>query len=89
MPISLIMQIAQSMPISIRHFMTPQTMYTTFPSENLAVKNISGLVCLAIIMAGVAVFYVAGYLIEERRRWLVITASPRTQCSKSIQNNYF
>ena len=31
---------------------------------------------LIIIMAGMAVFYVAGYLIEERRRWPVITASP-------------
>ena len=29
-----------------------------------------------IIMAGMAVFNVAGYLIEERRRWPVITASP-------------
>ena len=38
-------------------------------------------------MAGMAVFfYVAGYLIEERRRWPVITASPRGQCSKQIQN---
>ena len=27
-------------------------------------------------------FYVAGYLIEERRRWPVITAPPRGQCSK-------
>ena len=27
-------------------------------------------------------FYVAGYLIEERRRWPIITASPRGQCSK-------
>ena len=27
-------------------------------------------------------FYVAGYLIEEMRRWPVITASPRGQCSK-------
>ena len=26
-------------------------------------------------------FYVADYLIEERRRWPVITASPRGQCS--------
>ena len=34
-----------------------------------------------IIMAGMAVFYVAG-LIEERCRWPVITASPRGQCSK-------
>ena len=39
-----------------------------------------------IIMAGMAVVYVAGYLIEERRRWPVITASPRGQCSKSILN---
>ncbi len=35
-----------------------------------------------IIMAEMAVFYVAGYLIEERRRWTVITASPRGQRSK-------
>ncbi len=37
------MQIAQSMQISIRHFMNPQTMHITFPLKNLAVKNISGL----------------------------------------------
>ena len=37
---------------------------------------------IIIIMAGMAVFNVAGYLIEERRRWPVITASPRGQCSK-------
>ena len=35
-----------------------------------------------IIMAGMAIFYVAGYLVDERRRWPVITASPRGQCSK-------
>ena len=40
------------------------------------------IIILIIIMAGMAVFYVAGYLIEERRRWPVITASPRGQCSK-------
>ena len=39
-------------------------------------------ILIIIIMAGMAVFYVAGYLIEERRRWPVITASPRGQCSK-------
>ena len=39
-------------------------------------------VVIIIIMAEMAVFYVAGYLIEERRRWPVITASPRGQCSK-------
>ena len=37
---------------------------------------------IIIIMAGMAVFYVAGYLIEERRIWPVITASPRGRCSK-------
>ena len=43
MLISLIMQIAQSMQISIRHFLNPQIMHITFPIKNLAVKNISGL----------------------------------------------
>ena len=37
---------------------------------------------LLIIIAEMAVFNVAGYLIEERRRWPVITASPRGQKSK-------
>ena len=37
---------------------------------------------LIIIMAGMTVFNVAGYLIEERRRWPVMIASPRGQCSK-------
>ena len=55
MLISLIMQIAQSIQISIRHFLTPQTMYITFPLKNLAVKNISGLVCLA---SGLDTFFV-------------------------------
>ena len=32
-------------------------------------------------MAGIAVFYVAGYLIEERRSRPVIIAYPRGQCS--------
>ena len=44
---SLEMKIAQSIQISFRHFLTPQTMYVTFPLKNIAVKNISGLVCLA------------------------------------------
>ena len=38
-------------------------------------------VIIIIIMAGLAVF-LRGWLIEERRRWPVITASPRGQCSK-------
>ena len=38
--------------------------------------NSAGRVDIIIIMAGMVVFYVAGYLIEERRRWPVITASP-------------
>ena len=40
---------------------------------------------LLIIMAGMAVFYVAGYLIEERRRWPVITASPLVVYDDSSQ----
>ena len=40
------------------------------------------IIIIIIIMAGMAVFYVASYLIEERRRWPVITASPRGQSSK-------
>ena len=35
-----------------------------------------------IIIAEMAVLNVASYLIEERRRWPVITASPRGQYSK-------
>ena len=31
-------------------------------------------------------FNVAGYLVQERRRWPIITASPRGQCTKLIQN---
>ena len=45
-------------------------------------EKIAEFIIIIIIMAGMAVFYVAGYLIEERRRWPVITASPRGQCSK-------
>ena len=37
---------------------------------------------IIIIIAEIAIFNVAGYLIEERRRWPVITASPRGQHSK-------
>ena len=33
-------------------------------------------------MAEWQLFNVAGYLIEERRKWPIITASPRGQCSK-------
>ena len=50
------------------------------------VCNIIIIIIIIIIMAGMAVFNVAGYLIEERRRWPVIIASPRGQCSKYIQN---
>ena len=39
-------------------------------------------IIIIIIIAEMAVFNVAGYLIEERRRWPVITASPRGQYSK-------
>ena len=46
--------------------------------------NVLKLVKLIIKMAGMAFFtwLTSGYLIEERRRWPVITASPRGQCSK-------
>ena len=37
---------------------------------------------IIIIMAEWQLFNVAGYLIEERRRWPIITASSRGQCSK-------
>ena len=37
---------------------------------------------IIIIKAGKAVFYVAGWNIEERLRWPVITDSPRGHCSK-------
>ena len=40
-------------------------------------REITGVVSDIIIMAGMA-----GYLIEERRRWLIINASLRGQCSK-------
>ena len=56
------------------------TMYTPNSSTLYNLRII-----IIILMAGMAVFYVAGYLIEERRRWPVITASPRGQCSNSIK----
>ena len=40
------------------------------------------IIIIVIILAGMAVFNVAGYLIEERHRWPIINASPRGQCSK-------
>ena len=40
------------------------------------------IIIIIIIMAEWQLFNVAGYLIEERRRWPIITASPRGQCSK-------
>ena len=40
------------------------------------------IIIIIIIIAEMAVFNVAGYLIEERCRWPVITASPRGQYSK-------
>ena len=49
----------------------------------LCVSVAAGRPVLFCLPAGMAVFfYVAGYLIEERRRWPVITASPWGQCSK-------
>ena len=45
-------------------------------------ERVASCLLTRIIMAGMAVFNVAGYLVEERRRWPVINASPRGQCSK-------
>ena len=57
--------------------------YTYVSSRDCFVKVIIIIIIIIIIiMAGMAVFNVAGYLIEERRRWPVITASPRGQYSK-------
>ena len=52
---------------------------STFRLFNVGCSHV--LIMAGIIMAGMAVV-VAGYLIEERRRWPIITASPRGQCSK-------
>ena len=46
------------------------------------VKMTQLIIIIIIIIAEMAVFNVAGYLVEERRRWPVITASPRGQHSK-------
>ena len=51
----------------------------THPGVSVTTRELypTGFITLRIIiMAGMAVFYVAGYLIEERRIWPVITASP-------------
>ena len=41
---------------------------------------------VVMVMVEWQLFHMAGYLIEERRRWPVIIASPRGQCSEYIQN---
>ena len=45
-------------------------------------ERVHMLVIIIIIIAEMAVFNVAGYVVEERRRWPVITASPRGQCTR-------
>ena len=55
------------------------------PNRGCTLLNTCGvaqMLSAIIILAGMAVFNVAGYLIAERRRWPVINASPRGQCSK-------
>ena len=47
------------------------------PDVNNSEVTSQVLIIIIIIMAGMAVFNVAGYIIEERRRWPVIIASPR------------
>ena len=64
---------------------TPATRWkgpTAFSVSSERRIDTQSLIIIIIIMAGMAVFYVAGYLIEERRRWPVITDSPRGQCYK-------
>ena len=58
------------------------TLTTLSQLSQHSILHQGGIIIIIIIMAGMAVFDVAGYLIEERRRWPVITASPRGQCSK-------
>ena len=63
--------------------------YFVFPGQDIPRirrmplrRNVLALIIiigLIIVMAGMAVFNVAGYLVEERRRWPVINASPRGQ----------
>ena len=47
------------------------------PDANSTEVTSQVLIIIIIIMAGMAIFNVAGYLIEERRRWPVMIASPR------------
>ena len=61
---------------------TPKTRYLIRLMMLNTADPIIIIIIIIIIMAGMAVFNVAGYLIEERRGWPVITASPRGQCSK-------
>ena len=49
--------------------------------HSLVRKSSFSNIIIIIIIAEMAVFNVAGYLIDERRRWPVITASPRGQYS--------
>ena len=53
---------------------------------NCSLERVPMLVIIIIIIAEMAVFNVAGYLIEERCRWPLITASQQGQYSKLIQN---
>ena len=69
----------KSVPPVVSRTSAPQQWHVPSRAAGLSAKMVDTVV---IIMAGMAVFNVAGYLIEERRRWPVITASPRGQCSK-------
>ena len=53
------------------------------PDGITGADRVSRIIIIIIIIIGeMAVFNVAGHLIEERRGWPVITASPRLQYSK-------
>ena len=59
---------------------SPRLLLTMVPLS-AGILNISSVIII-IIIAEMAVFNVAGYLIEERRKRPVITASPRGEHSK-------
>ena len=48
----------------------------------IAIIKIIAIIIIIIIFAEWQLFNEAGYLIEERRRWPIITASPPGHCSK-------
>ena len=69
-------------PISHMRYVDIHGTHTDIGSRTIVCYNTISNNNKITIMAGRAVFNVAGYIIEERRRWPVITAFPRGQRSK-------